>query len=538
MDEANNPNIHHHMNPRLFLGLTAMSFCWIGSQIPLYLYGSVLPDIYSDVGGAGGRWLWMVVGYLIPVSALCPFVGALSDLMGRKKVAAIGQVLLIIGPIVVSTSHQINTAIGGMVIAGLGAGLNELIALAGTSEMVPVSKRGAYVGLVVFTILPFCPSALWAQLIAADSNWRWVGLLVGIWNFVGLILVALFYRDPVTLEEKQSKKQILKEIDYVGGFLSTAGVTCFMLGLQWGAEQYEWNSVHVLVPFLIGVALIISFFLYERFLAKYPMLPKEIFSRDKRTMIAILLITFFSGGNFFVLLLFWPTQTYNMYGDNPLHIGIRTLPIGFGIIGGAVIALLLIGVTKGRTTILMIFWTALMTAFVGAMSVATTTNLYPTVYGILVFAAIGVGAVIIPCSIIAQIVCPVEYIGTITAITLSIRYIGGAIGFSVYYNVFYHKYYPTAQKVGVQLFLEGVSHNINTLTELVTLASDAEYATLKRVIATDPNVLKPDTAYNTILSMTQEAFAKAYRWPYWISIAFGGVCLVSAFFLRDIRRFM
>lgn len=31
-------------------------------------------------------------------------------------------------------------------------------------------------------------------------------------------------------------------------------------------------------------------------------------------MIAVLLITFFSGANFFVLLLFWPTEVYNVYG--------------------------------------------------------------------------------------------------------------------------------------------------------------------------------------------------------------------------------
>lgn len=90
----------------------SMSFLWVGSQIPLYLYGSVLPDIYSEIGGANGRYVWMIIGYLIPNAALCPFVGALSDLFGRKAVAAFGQVLLILGPIVVSTSHTINIAIG------------------------------------------------------------------------------------------------------------------------------------------------------------------------------------------------------------------------------------------------------------------------------------------------------------------------------------------------------------------------------------------------------------------------------------------
>ena len=92
-----------------------------------------------------------IVAYLIPLSALCPFVGALSDMFGRKAVGATGQVLLMIGPVVVSTSKTMTTAIGGMVLCGLGAGLNELIALAGTSELVPIKKRPAYVGAGEFS---------------------------------------------------------------------------------------------------------------------------------------------------------------------------------------------------------------------------------------------------------------------------------------------------------------------------------------------------------------------------------------------------
>lgn len=224
------------MNLRLFLSLTAMSFLWIGSQIPLYLFGSVLPAIYTDVGGVG-RYQWMVIAYLIPNAALCPFVGNLSDMFGRRVVAAVGQMLLIIGPIVVATATTMNTAIGGQVISGLGAGLNELIALAGTAELVPSRKRGTYVGAVVFTILPFCPSVLWAQLILRASTWRYVGLLVALWNFIGLVLCVVCYKDPARNVPVRPRSEILKEIDYIGGLLSTAGVTCFMMGMQWGASQ-------------------------------------------------------------------------------------------------------------------------------------------------------------------------------------------------------------------------------------------------------------------------------------------------------------
>lgn len=92
------------------------------------------------------------------------------------------------------------------------------------------------VGAVVFTIVPFCPSVLWAQLITKSSTWRYVGLLVGLWNFIGLVLVLVFYRDPARVVPRP-KKEVLREVDYIGGFLSTAGVTCFMLGLQFGASQ-------------------------------------------------------------------------------------------------------------------------------------------------------------------------------------------------------------------------------------------------------------------------------------------------------------
>jgi hypothetical protein len=49
-------------------------------------------------------------------------------------------------------------------------------------------------------------------------------------------------------------------------------------------------------------------------------------------------------------------------GGDPIGIGIRALPIGFGIIFGAALILILILVVKGRTTPLMIVGCALMTA--------------------------------------------------------------------------------------------------------------------------------------------------------------------------------
>lgn len=135
---------------------------------------------------------------------------------------------IIVGMIVCSTAKEMNVVIGGQVLAGIGAGINELTALAAASEMAPVSKRGKYVGTLVFTITPFSFSALYAQLIAGYSSWRYVGLLCALWNFVGLAMTAAFYFPPPRIDpDGLSRREIMGRIDYVGGFLSVSGLILF-----------------------------------------------------------------------------------------------------------------------------------------------------------------------------------------------------------------------------------------------------------------------------------------------------------------------
>ncbi len=69
------------------------------------------PYIYGDIGGAN-RWVWFVLANLLGLAAVCPFVGAISDLLGRRYVAIGGSALIILGMIVCSTVHNMNNFIG------------------------------------------------------------------------------------------------------------------------------------------------------------------------------------------------------------------------------------------------------------------------------------------------------------------------------------------------------------------------------------------------------------------------------------------
>lgn len=125
-----------------------------------------------------------------------------------------------------------------MALAGVGAGINELTALAATSELAPTAKRGKYVAVLIFTIIPFCPSVLWSQLIAYHSSWRYVGLLCGVWSFIGLVMTAIFYFPPPRVNSSGlTSREIIERVDFVGGFLSIVGMILFIAGLLWGGYQ-------------------------------------------------------------------------------------------------------------------------------------------------------------------------------------------------------------------------------------------------------------------------------------------------------------
>jgi len=529
--------VNHEVEPKMsfarMMSLVAMAFLWTGSQIPVYLFGGVPPYIYRDIGGAD-RWIWFVLANLLSLACVCPFTGSISDLIGRRWVALIGAGSIVVGMIICSTAQTMNVFICGMVFAGVGAGVNELTALAATSELAPTSQRGKYVAALVMTIIPFCPSVLWGQLIAYHSSWRWIGCFCAIWAFIGLVITAIFYHPPPRVNSQGlSRRQVLKEIDYIGGLLSISGMLLFMMGMQWGGYQYPWGSAHVLAPLILGVALLVGFFVWEGYGAKFPMFPKRL-RQEPRILGLTLVITFISGANFFSILMFWPTQAFNVYGHDPIGVGVRGIPIGFSILAGACIVLVLLSVLKGHIKELLIAASVLMTAGCGSLAVADVNNL-SQLWGLLVLAGLGVGGIVVPASIISAIICPDDLIATVTALTLAVRVIGGSIGYCVYYNVFISKFIPAATKyIGGAMV---VKLNITDLT-LVEEAIKLTGASLLEELNAIPGIGGVPGAHELVVAAGQIAYAEAYKYVYYVSIAFGTISIIAACFLGDISKYM
>jgi len=256
--------------------------------------------------------------------------------------------------------------------------------------------------------------------------------------------------------------------------------------------------------------------------------------RDARVLSLTLVITAISGANFFSILMFWPTQAFNVYGHDPVGVGVRTLPIGFAILAGCCIILVLLSLLKGHIRELLLGSSILMTAGCGALAAADPHNIH-TVYGILVVAGLGIGGIVVPASIITTIICPDDIIATVTALTLSIRVIGGCIGYTTYYNVFVNKFKTKIVYYvgGVMLTELGIT-NETYIVNAITLTGLSLVDQIKLI----PGIAGNETAYQMVLKAGQIAYSESYHWVYLVSIAFGGVSIICSAFLGNIEKYM
>lgn len=168
-------------------------------------------------------------------------------------------------------------------------------------------------------------------------------------------------------------------------------------------------------------------------------------------------------------------------------------------------------------------------AFSGALAVVTPTN-PRTAVALGTIAGFGVGGVLVPPSTVAITVCPDRLIATTVALSLSIRVIGGSIGYTIYYNIF-------AEKLG-----KALPENVAKAAVAAGLpASDTmkfvtAFLTAPGSIMTVPGVTPGVVA--AAIRGSQDSFAYALSFVWYTSIAFGVVAIIAAGFLGNNRKYL
>jgi hypothetical protein len=246
--------------------------------------------------------------------------------------------------------------------------------------------------------------------------------------------------------------------------------------------------------------------------------------------ILTLFITAVAGANFYSLLNFWPLECQQLYGPNPHAVARTVVAFGYSVALGVILVNWGLSVFNGANRELLVISSVLMTAGVGALAAVNQNN--PGLgIGMSFLGGLGVGGIIVPAAVILTIISPDEVIATVTAITLSIRLIGGSIGYAIYFNVFENKLHdviPTL--VGTAVVKAGLP--LAQVSQFVTALVAQNTTAIAQVKGITPAILI--AAQDAV----KDSYVEGFKMIYYVSIAFGGAAVIASLFLGDIRKYM
>ncbi|CAK7265365.1 hypothetical protein SEPCBS57363_001545 [Sporothrix epigloea] len=518
-------------NVRFFMVLVGFGMSFIGSQVQPLVFAALIPLVAASLD-AHGLLVWFFSTQLVAVGVTAPFIGPLADLFGRKPIAIAGVMSSMVGMIACAATPGAAGYIAGQVLTGVGIATQELMAITVVAEIVPTRHRGYYIAIIVASFLPFAPGSLYGTLIARTS-WRYCACMIAVWNLITIVLIAGFYLPPPrTNGAGLTWQQKLCRIDLVGGLLMSGGLIMFLVGFNWGGQLYPWQSARVIAFLTVGLALLVLFFAYEILLAPYPMFPRRLM-RHPRTFVALMVVILMAGINYIPVLFFWVLQAVGVYGSDLLLLGVRTLPFGFCILGGALIAALLVSAFRGHLRTIMSCFCIMQCAAIGSLAAVDVHNIN-TAWAPLCLGLLGVGGVLIPNQIIVTVICPDDLVATATCLTVCLRAVGQVIGTSVFFTQFVSVLRARTLEMVVPVALHSGIDDIATLKnmmyELLSQAWD-------EWVLTVPALDTPEKIAN-VHEAVITAYGGAFSRVYLISIAFGVTAILASFFIENLTSLM
>lgn len=288
----------------------------------VFLEGTVvsvaLPVMGRDLGLGVAGLQWVMNGYLLTLSALMLFGGALGDRGSRTHVFSIGLIGFALSSIFCGLAPNITLLVVARVVQGIAGALVVPNSLALLEETFHGEARGVAIGQwAAWSGVSTAIGPLAGGWLVDAVSWRFV-----FFSIVPFAIVAawiVFRHDNSASTERKRDTSL----DYAGAVLGTLGLAGVVGALITGPDR-GFTSPLVISLAIGGVALLAAFIFIES-RASTPLLPLDVFR--SRQFVGANLNTLFVyaslNGLFFLLML----QLQNGLGYSALRAGASLLPI-------------------------------------------------------------------------------------------------------------------------------------------------------------------------------------------------------------------
>jgi EmrB/QacA subfamily drug resistance transporter len=230
------------------------------STLDVSIVNISLPRIMGDLDASMSAIQWVVLAYLLTITALLLTFGRLADLMGRKRVYIAGFAVFTVGNLLASLSQTVTELILARALTGVGGAMIQANGAAITAAVFPPEERGKALGLngtIVAAGLVTGPTI--GGVLTDALGWRsifFVAIPVG--------LLAIPFASLVLKEERISVPRGMgrEPFDWLGASLWAAFLFTFLFALNRGPE-IGWGSPALLTLFAASVVLVVVFLVVE-----------------------------------------------------------------------------------------------------------------------------------------------------------------------------------------------------------------------------------------------------------------------------------
>lgn len=486
--------------------------------------GTALPRIVTDLNGAS-LYAWVVSAYLLSSTVTVPVYGKFSDVFGRKVMLMIGVGLFLLGSWLSGASQNMNELIAFRTIQGLGAGALFPIVIAIIGDLYSPRERGRFQGLfgAVFA-LSFIVGPFLGGWITDHISWHWVFYVNVPFGIASLVVLA------TVLPSAGRRQASIRDLDYLGIVLFTAGVVPFMLGLtnkgnvNSSGQLSNWSDPDVGGLIAIGL-VVLAIFLFAETRAKEPIIPLDLF-RDRDYAVSMAAVFAF-GIAMFAAVIFMPRFYQTVRGISATASGYYIWPLLVGLMGGSIGTGLLIS-RLGRYKWLMTGGAVVMLIGGFLMTHLTAGVSDWELWGWMLVLGLGIGPAMAGFTVVVQNAVPTNRLGVATSTLTFLRQIGASVGLAAAGTIFSSSF---ANRLPANLAEQGVPQPL--IAQLVKVSGALQNvgngrALLEHLIPAQQQALIPK-----VISAANNALALSIGDLFWITIVSGALGLVCCLMLRD-----
>jgi EmrB/QacA subfamily drug resistance transporter len=358
----------------------------IMSILDITVVSIALPTFMGAFDATYAQVAWSMTGYTLALATVIPLTGWAADRFGTKRLYMLALVLFVAGSVLCSLAWDVTSLVGFRVLQGLGGGMLMPLGMTIMTRAAGPDRIGRVMAVLGVPMLlgPIAGPILGGWLIDSAS-WHWIFLIN-----LPIGIVALIYSAIVLPKDSPTPSE---SFDFVGMLLLSPGLALFLYGASSTPETGTLLATKVLVPGLIGLALVAAFVLRSLMTRiDHPLIDLHLF-RNRQLTIAVISMSLFAIAFFGAGLLF-PSYFLQVRGETTLQAGILLAPQGLG----AMITMPIAGILADRTGPGKIVLTGIAVIALGMAvftQVAADTS-YVLLLGSLFVMGLGMGATMMP----------------------------------------------------------------------------------------------------------------------------------------------